>query len=304
MHVTRVVCVWCRLQLYEDVKCVSSAAALRLSVSAGQRAWLQLCYNGFKWKIFQLTSHINLLGDENRTGAKQSVDHHCWRGRPCKRVGNQTNVGLRISTISSFVNKICPSQSSTLSSRLLWAGISEISCCMRGLAALYWFQEALKFVQKESEKRGHNDVLFEEPETLRQTVWFGGDNKHLGGIFGLCQAHRHSKRRKSETDGHLLGIHLVRHTCECLRGGFRWNSKGRFAFEEKNMLILLTGKNIWKRPRLNINMQHSDAKRGRNHSRTTWAHEWGAAWVHTEHRADSVCVCWAETERDREIMHV
>lgn len=58
-------------------KCVGSAAALRLSVSAGQRAWLQLCYNGFKWKIFQLTNHINLLGDENRTGAKQSVDHHC-----------------------------------------------------------------------------------------------------------------------------------------------------------------------------------------------------------------------------------
>lgn len=80
-----------------------------------------------------------------------------------------------------------------------------------GLGCALLIPGALKFVQKESEKRGRKDVLFEEPETLRQTVWFGGDNKHLGGIFGLCQAHRHSKRRKSETDGHLLGIHRVRH---------------------------------------------------------------------------------------------
>lgn len=99
-------------------------------------------------------------------------------------------------------------------------------------------------MQKERRKRQHNDVLFAEPERLRlrQTVWFGEDNKHLAGFSRVCPAHCLSKRRKSETDGNLLSIHQVRHTCERLRGRFRCNSMGRFAFEEINVLILLRGK--------------------------------------------------------------
>lgn len=66
----------------------------------------------------------------------------------------------------------------------------------------------LKFVQKETQTRQHDDVLFEHPQILKHNASFDKDNKQ----FMSAQQHgpatvMHRESRESELGRYLVGIH-------------------------------------------------------------------------------------------------